>query len=94
MIKIYKNFKDDRMELCIPDWFGYRNPNNTLIHFFFTYGNSNGYTNEFCLDIVCPWNWGFYKNTHNGHARIFFGCGLFAFHFDYLSKKSIIHENI
>ena len=93
-MKLYKRFKEtERLEFILWDWFQWGNSNNALIHFFFTYGHSNGYTNEFTLNILCPWNWGWGKSVHNGHNRIHFACGLFSVYFDYLDKKSIIHAN-
>ena len=86
----YKTFKTERMELLFWDWYNWANPNNALIHFMFTYGCSNGYTNEFVFNILCPWDWGFGKSVHNGHVRRYFACGLFSLYFDYLDKKSIM----
>ena len=88
----WKNKNKDYIEIELPAWFGWNNPNSCLFHFYMTYGTSNGYTNVFAFNILSPFSFApWHRSFHNGHARFATNLILFGFQFDWLDKKSIIN---
>ena len=80
-------------EFRMPDYYNKGNYNKSLLAIEFPYGTANGYERRFMFTLIQPRAWGWGKSTHNGHARFYFGCGLFTISFDWLDKKSIINHN-
>lgn len=83
------NYK--RFEFRMPNYLNKGNSNNCALCIEFPYGEANGYEKRFVFTVLRPQ--GFYWpriDKHNGHARFYFGCGLFTISFDWLDEKSIM----
>ena len=84
------DFYYKHLNLRIPDYYNKGNCNNCFLCLEFPYDTANGYEKRFTLTLIHPQGFVWpYIDKHNGHARFYFGCGLFTISFDWLDKKSI-----
>jgi hypothetical protein len=80
---MYRTFK--RVEIECPGYYNKGNVNNCFFRIESSYGLvKTGYEKRFCFTFLHPKGFGWPQiDRYNGHARFFFGCGLFTISFDW-----------